>query len=144
NESNDTNEADYCDVQFPLSLSVQTGTTTPMVFGQIFESGLTPTGGTNANLRAQLGYGPLGANPEYQSGWTWLNAAFNVTVGNNDEYQTTFTAPAAGTYGYVYRFSLDKGVSWTYCDQNANDAGAGSNAGLTFSLGDIPVMTVTP
>ena len=56
----------------------------------------------------------------------------------------SFTAPAAGSYRYVYRFSLDQGVSWTYCDNNQGDSGAGSNPGLTFDLENEAVLTVTP
>jgi hypothetical protein len=37
--------------------------------------------------------------------------------------------------------SLDQGVSWTPCDQDLGDFGAGSNAGLTFDLNQIPVLT---
>jgi hypothetical protein len=145
NESNSALEANYCDVQSPLGFSVQTGTATPTIYGQIYEAGLTEAPGPNGRVRAQLGFGPLNANPQYQAGWTWLNANYNVQAGNNDEYQATFTAPAVGTYGYAYRFSIDSGVSWTLCDQNAApDFGAGSNPGETFNLGDVPTMTVTP
>ena len=85
-----------------------------------------------------MGYGPDNVNPENQSGWTWSAASFNTSVGNNDEYQASFTAPAtAGQYRYTYRFSSD-GVSWTYCDVN----GAGSNAALGFEVTRLPILTV--
>src|SRR5262245_43456245 len=74
----------------------------------------TEAAGANPIVPAQLGYGPLSANPAYEAGWTWLNAGYKIQSGNNDEYQS-FTAPAVGTYGYVYRVSVDSGVSWTYC-----------------------------
>jgi len=142
NESNAALEADYCNVQFPTALSVQTGTSSGLVYGQLFETGVTPAAGANANVRAQLGYGLPTSNPEYQS-WSWFNATFNVPSGNNDEYQASFTAPAVGSYRYVYRFSLDNGVSWTVCDRGS-DTGAGSNSGLSFEFADQPVLTVTP
>jgi hypothetical protein len=144
NESNAALEADYCDVQFPLSLSVPTGASTGNVYGQIFEPGVTPSAGASAAVRAQFGYGPATANPQYEPAWIWTNATFNVQSGNNDEYQAQFTAPAVGSYRYAYRFSLDSGVTWTVCDQNAGDGGAGSNPNLSFELADLPVMTVTP
>jgi hypothetical protein len=62
-----------------------------------------------------------------------------VQVGNDDEYQRQIIAPAAGTYAYGYRFSLD-GLQWTYCDLD----GAGSNSGLDFSSAQLGSMTVTP
>lgn len=95
-------------------------------------------------MRAQLGYRPPVANPWYQPGWTWVNASYNLQVGNNDEYQASFTAPAAGSYRYVYRFSLDQGISWTYCDNNQGDYGSGANLGLTFDLENQAVLDVTP
>ncbi len=144
NESNAAAEADYCNVQFPLSLSVTTGMMSGLVFGQIFELGVTEAAGAGLPIRAQLGYGPANANPQYEAGWTWTDATFNVQQGNNDEFQAQFTAPAVGSYRYVYRMSVDNGTSWTYCDQNAGDFGAGSNPGLRFDFADEPVLTVTP
>ena len=144
NESGAGLEADFCDTQFPLSMNAQTGTQTPVVYGQIYEAGVTEPPGANSSVRAQLGYGPVSANPEYQPGWTWVNATYNVQSGNNDEYQAQFTAPIVGMFRYVYRFSLDQGVSWTYCDNNQGDGGAGSNAGQTFDMENQAVLTVTP
>jgi hypothetical protein len=139
NESNVPLEADYCVTQFPQSLAQAAGSSAT-VYGRIYESGVTPSGGTNTNLVAQVGYGPANSNPEIQSGWTWINATYNAACsgcGNNDEFQASLTLPAAGSYSYVYRFSLDQGTSWTVCD---ND-GAGSNAGLTFDLNQIAPLT---
>ena len=143
NESGAALEADYCATQFPLSLSAQAGTT-QTVYGRIYEAGTTEAAGGNASVTAQLGYGPTTANPEYEAGWSWLAATFNTQVGNNDEYQSTFTVPAAGAYRYGYRFSLDAGSTWTYCDNNQGDTGAGSNASLTFDLPNLGVLTATP
>jgi hypothetical protein len=139
NETGVAAELDYCDLQFPTTLSVPTGAPTGDVFAQVFEAGVTEAAGAPAGLVAQIGYGPLDRNPETQSGWTWFPTAYNVQVGNNDEYKASFTAPAAGTYKYTARVSLD-GVSWTYCDLN----GAGSNAGLSFEITQLPTLTVTP
>lgn len=143
NESGTATEADFCAVTFPASLSVATSTNNT-VYGQVFEAGVTSVAGADANVRAQFGYGPATQNPEYQNAWVWSNATFNIQSGNNDEYQATFTAPAAGTYRYAYRFSLDQGVSWTVCDGNTGDGGAGSNSNLTLEFSTLPVLTVTP
>ncbi|MBX5481230.1 MAG: lamin tail domain-containing protein [Myxococcaceae bacterium] len=144
NESNTPAEADYCNVQFPLSLSVTSGANTGSIYGRIFEAGVTEAGGASSSVKAQLGFGPETANPQYEPGWTWIPATFNVQNGNDDEYQASFNAPAPGSYRYAYRFSLDDGASWTYCDAKQGDLGAGSNPNLSFSLGDLPVLTVTP
>jgi hypothetical protein len=143
NESGAAEEADYCATQFPLSLTLAPNDPSGSVFGRLYEAGVTDPAGANASVRAQLGVGPATANPEYQ-GFTWTNAAFNVQVGNDDEYQASFNAPAApGSYRYAFRFSRDNGMSWTVCDNNqAPDFGAGSNAGLSFELESLAPLTV--
>jgi hypothetical protein len=115
------------------------------VYGQLYEAGVTEAAGGHALVRAQLGWGLPTSNPQYGSGFTWTNASFNAQQGNNDEYQASFNAPGtAGSYRYAYRFSLDEGVTWTVCDNNQGDFGAGSNAGLAFSFEDLGALTVTP
>jgi len=102
---------------------------------------MTESAGAHASIKAQFGFGPNATNPITQpAGWTFVNAAYSAQIGNDDEYFASFTAPAPGTYGYVYRFSLDGGTSYTYCDTD----GAGSNTGLVFSAAQLGVMTVTP
>ena len=144
NESDTASEADFCVVQFPSSLEVQAWTSTGNIYGQLYEAGVTESFGPASQVRAQLGWGPASANPEYESGWTWINAAYNFQAGNNDEYSGAFIAPAPGSYRYVYRFSLDEGVTWTVCDTSFGDGGAGSNPGLTFDLENEGALTVTP
>jgi len=146
NESGAAAEADYCNVQFPLSLSPQTGMSTGLIYGRVFEMGTTGGGTVKPNMLAQLGWGAASANPQYQAGWTWINASINgaFNMSPNDEYQASFTAPAPGIYRYAYRFSLDQGVTWTVCDQNLGDFGAGSNPNLEFTFDNMPVMTVLP
>jgi hypothetical protein len=141
NESNLALEADYCTVQFPSSIpNGVAGSNSPLVYGRVYEGGTTEPAGVNASVRAQLGYGPPSANPQYQAGWTWTNATYNTAFvdPSTDEYQASFVTPASGSYRYVYRFSLDQGVSWTYC----GTSGAGQNFGLTFGFYDEPILTV--
>jgi hypothetical protein len=140
NETDTPAEVDYCNLQFPPTISVQTGQMTPLVYGRIYEAGLTEPPGADGTILAELGYGPAAANPTTQAGWLWFPATFNLQVGNDDEYMAGFTAPAAGTYAYTYRFSLDSGLTFTYCDLD----GAGSNAGLAFDPAQLGSMTVTP
>jgi len=143
NETGDPAEADYCNLQFPLNLSVQTGASTGTIYARVYESGVTGGGSANPNVIAQIGYGPATANPENQNGWVWSTATYNVSIGNDDEYQAALLAPATGTYFFGSRFSFD-GIHWTYCDGAVGDFGAGSNPGLMFQTDNLPVMTVTP
>lgn len=138
NETNSALEADYCVVQFPATLSAQAGTSAGPVYCQVYEAGQTEAAGAAGTFTVQVGYGPITANPESQTGWTWVNAPFNVQAGNNDEYAASFTAPAAGSYRYACR--VVSANTFTYCDVN----GAGSNPGLSFETPRQGVLTSTP
>jgi len=142
NESGDAAEADYCALLSPASISVQTGTALPTVTGTIYEATVTEAAGASAKVTAEFSYGPRATNPEDESlgGWNFIGANYDVQDGNNDRYKYNGTAPAAGDYSYTFRFSLDGGLSWTYCDDN----GAGSNSGLVFETPHLPLMHVTP
>lgn len=139
NESNLAAEIDLCNIQLPTSITVKTQTTTPTMYGRVFEAGFTEAAGVNATVVAEVGFGPANINPTSQSGWQFFPTIYNMQVGNADEYQGSFVAPAPGAYRYTYRASLDS-VQWTYCDLN----GAGSNAGASFEVTQLPVLTVTP
>jgi hypothetical protein len=145
-ESGSAAEVDYCSLLLPASLTLAAGASSGSVTGQLYDLGVTEAAGAplaSANVRAQLGFGPATANPEYESTWSWTNAAWSSQTGNNDVYQASFNAPATtGSYRYAYRFSLDSGVSWTVCDNYEGDMGSGSNSGLTFDLENLAVMTV--
>lgn len=140
NETGRADELDYCNIQFPLGLSVTAGQTTPLIYGRAYEAGITDAAGADPSILAEVGYGPENVNPSTQSGFTFVPATFNQQYGNDDEYQASFIAPLnTGSYRYVVRFSSN-GLTWTYCDPN----GAGSDAGLTFDVQNLPVLTVTP
>ena len=139
NELDSAAEADWCNVQFPPSLVVAPAAPTPLLYGRLYEAGVTPGSGGAASVMAQVGYALVGVDPRTQCGWRFFTATFNTQYGNDDEYQGSFTAPAyPGAYWYTFRFSVDSGATWTYADVD----GAGSNAGLTFDLAQLPVMTV--
>ncbi len=142
NESGQTSEADYCSLQFVagnppanFNVSLAAGATSPTVYGQLYEAGLTP--GSVAGVVAEVGVGPLNVNPETQSGWQWFPTTQNVSCascGNNVEFQGTFTLPGTATpgstWGFAFRYSVTSGTSWTYCDDN----GAGSNPTLSWEV----------
>lgn len=139
NESDVPGEADFCNLQHPPSTAQPAGTPTESIYARVFENGLTQPAGSDPSVLVQIGYGPVATNPQNQPGWIWTSAAFNVQIGNDDEYRATLTVPAAGTYWYASRFSLDN-INWTYCDLN----GAGGNAGLSFDPSRLGGLTVTP
>ncbi|MBY0309015.1 MAG: hypothetical protein K2Q09_09760 [Phycisphaerales bacterium] len=140
------NEVSYAVLQWPPSITVNTGADTGGIYGQVWQGGWTEAPGPNPAIVAQLGYGPIGSDPLLDdSGWTWINATYNVQAGNNDEYVASFTAPAPGNYAYTYRLNLStfwagQNLGWTLADLN----GAGSNPGLGYDAGQLGVLHVTP
>jgi len=144
NETGHPLEADLCNVQPPLDLTIAAGTSTAVIKGQVYEAGLTEAAGAAPAARAQLGIGPANRNPEYESGWSWTDAGYDSQVGQSDQYATTLPPSPAGSYRFVYRVSLDGGNSWTYCDGAQADGGAGAGTGMTFDLENMGVLTVTP
>jgi hypothetical protein len=147
NESDTAAELNYCAIQpagAVFDIETTAGSATRSIYTQVYEATVTDVGDNrNAGaIKAQIGFGPVSANPEWQSGWTWVDATFNVVAGNNYEYTATLSPPATGTFAYATRFSLDAGptFTWTYCDKN----GAGSNANLTFETTQIPLLIVDP
>ncbi len=138
---------DYCVLQFPASMSVLGGQNTALFYGRVYEDDngvLTSAPGAHPSIVAQLGYGPIASNPSGGNpSWTWIPAAFNTQTGNDDEYQASFQAPyvpSTTQYAYTYRFSVDSGATFTYCDLDGN----GTNAGLSFSAASLGTLTVNP
>jgi hypothetical protein len=134
------NLVDSCTLESPTTLNIATGGSTPQLSGRIFQQGVTETAGASSTVLAQVGYGPAASDPRSSAGWTFVAAGFNVQVGNDDEYRGSFQTPAPGVYSYTYRFSVDAGAHFTFCDTD----GAGANPGLTFSPSSLGLLTVTP
>jgi hypothetical protein len=136
-------EAAWCAVTSPLSEVIGAGVTVDTIYGQVRQPGMTEAAGANAAVTAQVGWGPVAANPLYEPGWTWYPTAWVQQAGEGDEYAGSFTAPSAsGTYRYAFRFSFDSGAHWTYCDGDVRDGGAGADPGFAFEPATVPVLTV--
>lgn len=108
-------------LQFPPSIEMGPGNT-PLIYGQVYSPNVTDMPGQGPGITAQVGYGIDGSDPS-MGGWIWVNATYNVDVGNNDEYQVMLTINNTGVYDYAYRFSGDAGFTWTYADLDGTDDG---------------------
>jgi hypothetical protein len=121
----------YCDLQFPTSLSLEPGASSGPVYARVYSGGYTDDGGNPGEILAEVGYGPTGSDPA-EAGWSWTAAAFNQSCagcGNNYEYDGTFNAPGAGSYAMAARFSGDQGATWTDCDAAGDAIYNPANAG---------------
>jgi glycosidase len=115
----------WANLQWPPTLThtVSIVNRTDNVYGQVWINGVTSQPGATPGLRAQLGFGPAGSNPDGNAAWSWVDAGFNVDAGNNDEFVGSLLPEAVGTFDYVYRYSTTGGREWLYADLNGPIAG---------------------
>lgn len=105
-----TRPIDWANINFPASGSICNGFSFD-VYGQVFISGVTETGGQGTGVTAELGWSTSNTNP---STWTnWTSAVFNSQQGNNDQFFAQLTNLASGTYYYAFRYALN-GCTYTY------------------------------
>ncbi|HSQ16343.1 MAG TPA: alpha-amylase family glycosyl hydrolase, partial [Anaerolineales bacterium] len=115
----------WANLQWPPSMNHTISTTdrTDTAYGQVWIDGVTYQPGLSPNLRAQLGFGPDGSMPADNSDWVWVEAAFNVDAGNNDEFMANLLPEAVGEYDYAYRYSTTDGRDWLYADLDGTGNG---------------------
>ena len=128
---------DWANLQWPPSLTHTISTTdrTDAVYGQVYIEGATSAGGQTPSLRAQLGFGPDGSDPSGNAAWTWVEAAFNVDAGSNDEFVASLLPEVVGTFDYAYRYSTTDGREWVYADLDgiSNGYSAGQAGALVVN-----------
>lgn len=146
NESGDSNEISalphltigWANLQWPPSMThtISAVSRTDNAYGQVWIDGATSEAGPTPGLLAQLGYGPDGSSPDGNAAWRWVDAAFNVDSGNNDEFFASLLPDAVGTYDYAYRYSTTNGRDWVYADLDG--------IGNGYSPAQAGSLTVTP
>ena len=129
----------FCRLQFPLEISTAESGGLTTVYGRLYHAGITdlsPNTDPTPLVLAEVGYGPDGVIPDET--WRWREATPNAyydgsTLGgneaNNDEYMGEMVTPDVGQYDFAFRFSVDRGGSWTICDFGFS--GAGSSDGYS-------------
>ncbi|MGC9023895.1 MAG: alpha amylase N-terminal ig-like domain-containing protein [Chloroflexia bacterium] len=125
NESAYSNEAaalphytiDWANLQWPYEITHTLGITpTENIYGQVWIDGVTQQPGPTPGLIAQVGFGPTSEPP---ISWThWVDAVFNMDVGNNDEFMGNLLPEEVGEFYYLYRYSTTGGRDWVYADRS--------------------------
>ncbi len=115
----------WANLQWPPSMehTISALNPTPDVYGQVWIDGVTSQPGPTEGLWAQLGWGADGSDPATDPSWQWVDAAFNVDAGNNDEFVANLLPDRTGTFDYAYRYSTDGGRSWLYADLDGTGNG---------------------
>ncbi len=152
NESQRSNEAvalphmliGWANLQWPPSIehTISALNPTENIYGQVWIDGHTDLPGPTEGLIAQVGFGPDGSDPDGNADWTWVDATFNVDVGNNDEFMGQLLPEAVGTYDYAYRYSTTGGLMWVYADLDGT--GNGYDPGQAGDLTVLPSGDTTP
>ncbi len=125
------NTVSWGNLQFPQSVSVSVGAPdVGLIFGRLYQPGITDYIGPGPGILAQLGYGLDAADPTGDETWLWVDGVYNVDADGlyygdhaNDEYKATFSPPWVGTWYYIFRYSADGGFSWRYADWDGTDNG---------------------
>ncbi len=125
NESDASNEVSgiphlsigWANLQWPPTIThtISAVNRTDNIYGQVWIDGVTNQPGPTPGLRAQVGFGPTGANGDNPA-WQWLEATFNKDAGNNDEFVGSLLPSSTGTYNYAYRYTTTNGRDWLYAD----------------------------
>jgi fibronectin type 3 domain-containing protein len=135
----------WANLQWPPAMThtVSAVNRTDTAYGQVWIDGATSQPGPTPSLRAQLGFGPTRSTPS--ASWTWVDAAFNVDAGNNDEFKASMQPEAVGSYDYVYRYTTTDGRDWVYADLNGPFTGSPPNPGhLTVNASGDTSAPATP
>lgn len=131
------NYADWCRLEGTAPVELWLGGEFPAA-GHVNEAGITDrTAGTDVDpsLVAEGGIGGRGTDPSTDGSWTWMPASAeplwdDAAEPGNDSYVALVTPPnVAGDYDFAFRFSVDGGTHWLYCDQNAGPGHDGSEDG---------------
>ncbi|MBN1640470.1 MAG: alpha-amylase [Anaerolineae bacterium] len=152
NESERSNEAQalpymqigWANLQWPPTIehTISALVPTPNIYGQVWIDGHTWKPGATPGLVAQVGYGPDGSHPDGHPGWMWVDAVYNVNVGNNDEFMAALVPEAVGVYDYAYRYSTTGGQTWIYADLDGT--GNGYSPDQAGALTVLPSGDATP
>lgn len=104
---------DYVSLQSPTTATIAQGGSI-VVYGQVYEAGLTEPVGQATGINAWVGISPVGSNTNPNTWTNWVAATYNSTPlfpNNNDEYQATIGSTLTpGTYYYATRFQLNGGA----------------------------------
>ena len=126
----------WANLQWPPTMlhTISAVNRTNNAYGQVWIADVTDQPGQTPSLRAQLGFGPSGSDPSSDISWVWVDGAFNVDVGNNDEFTASMLPDAVSEYDYTYRYSTTNGRDWLYADLDGTGNGYSSTQAGKLSV----------
>ncbi len=126
---------DWCNLQWPYEITVIINSESDAIYSQVFEEGVTEAAGQGSGIKGQLGFGGISDDPTIDPAkWAWVDTTYNVDSGNNDEYLANLKPASSGVFAYAFRYTMDDGQTWVYCDKDGSANG--------FSMDQTGRMTV--
>jgi Beta-propeller repeat len=105
-----------CILRTPITHDATIGLTELSVFVDVYAWGLTSSNGISSNIVVSAGY-----KNNLLSDWSWVDVTQSgVHGGDFDKYAWNVQLDA-GNYYYVFRASIDGGLTNTICDNNGTD-----------------------
>ena len=110
-----------CRLASVSSISIPSGDAVTAT-GRVLVTALSAAGGPTPGLKGQVGIGTAGTNAATSLGWGWKDATFaqDVIASQEDEFTATVHPAYTGSRAVSFRFSMDDGGTWTYCDLNGS------------------------
>jgi hypothetical protein len=133
-----TDAVTSCSIVTPTSTMTSAGVPTETITGRVLVSGVTDGPGQGSGIDGQIGMGLIDSNPTTDSDWIWSNALYESDDGATDVYASTLVVLEPGTYAYAYRFTVDAGLTYLYCDAD------GSTAADPYDPASQGVLAVNP
>ena len=129
---------DECRTVTPTSTSATVGSPTTTLYALVYVAGVTDSTGAGAGVDYEVGYGDPGSDPSSSHGWAWIAGRYDGDNGSYDQIEGTLTVDSAGSYAYAWRFSVDAGLNWLYCDTG------GTSPSDPYDTADEASLEVTP
>ncbi len=125
-----------CNLQWVSKNSLASGDSL-FAFARVSVPGVTEAAGQGADVRAEAGVGTAGDNASTSAAWGWQEAAYfgDPTGTGQDEYRAELQPAYSGNRAVSFRFSLDDGASWTYCDTDGSGNGYSASNQWAISVG---------
>lgn len=129
-----------CGIQFPLIAQAIDVGADISVFGRVYEPGVTDLQDLPEELLGEVLYGLEGTDLQDM---LVVDGSRNPTYIGDDfeEFEAIITPAEVGVYIYVFRFSLDEGDNWTYCQidgMSEEDDVDSTRFGAIFAFDDAP------
>jgi len=95
----------WANLQWPETLDLSSNEE-GMVYAEVYAEGVTEGDEASEVISAWIGVHDEDTNPADWPESAWIEAEFNESKGNNDEYQANISRADPGTYYYASRFQL--------------------------------------